>query len=669
MKLSTLLLTLLVAAPALAQTPVDGGLVDGGAVAVVAVDGGPVLTVEQQMLRMEGLELTPEEQRLTSAEEEESEEIEAMRQAETALVDPRAAEAVALLTAIRSLPPGTHLSDRARAALDESYAWQALTGEPPDEGIAEPIAFDIEKAKLAYDIPVEMRPEVAQWIHFFQTGGRKWFRHWLARSTRYMPLMRDILRQEGLPEDTVYLAMIESGFSTLAMSWAKASGPWQFIEPTGKRFGLDVDFFVDERRDPVKSTRAAARYLRELHGQLAGQWYLAWAGYNAGGGKLTKAVKQFETTDFWEICGKGRFLKPETKNYVPKLIAAALVTKHPEAFGFTRDEVRWQAPLETEEVTVVDPTDLNVIASAAEADLETIRLLNPELRRWLTPPSTKERPYVLRVPKGQAAVFAVNYPKVAPKERFAFRIHRVSRGDTLSRIASKYRSFPDEIVRMNNLLSTKKLKVGLELLVPIASEGAWATAEKETSGKGRRRSHVVEDEVPAGTAAPATVAHLRREVVDGKERLLYPVEAGDSLWSIGQKFGVGVEQLKGWNDLEGKRPKLRIGQALVIHPVGDKAKAIAAQAPAHEEAAKPKSAAVEPKPATASAPAAPKPAAAKGAKAGGVKSHTIERGDTLWSLSQKYGVSVDDLKKWNGLGRKSKLQVGAALKVHPSGGT
>ena len=257
-------------------------------------------------------------------------------------------------------------------------------------------SFDVGAVAAQYDIPVEMQPTVAQYIQFFQGPGRKWFRKWMSRSSRYIPMMTPLLEQAGLPRDTVYLAMIESGFSPGATSWARAAGPWQFISATGKRFGLKQDFWIDERRDPLKATTAAAHYLAELHTQL-GHWYLAWAGYNAGGEKLRRMVLKRGTADFWQLTdGKG--LAKETKHYVPKLIACALVAKHPRAFGFSEDEFDYQRPLEWDEAPVVEPTDLEVLARASGTSTEEIRELNPELRRWCTAAATAARPYLVRIP-------------------------------------------------------------------------------------------------------------------------------------------------------------------------------------------------------------------------------------------------------------------------------
>ncbi len=207
--------------------------------------------------------------------------------------------------------------------------------------------FDAREAAAHYDIPVELNDQVSQYIRMFQGPLRSHFELWLSRSARYIPSMREALAREGVPEDTVFLSLIESGFNTLAYSVARAAGQWQFIASTGRRFGLHTDFWVDERRDPEKSTAAAAAYLKELRGQL-GSWYLAWAGYNAGAGTIAKAIRRQHSADFWTLI-RGRVLKRETKGYVPKLIAAALIAKHPHAFRIRRD-LKYQATVPSETV-------------------------------------------------------------------------------------------------------------------------------------------------------------------------------------------------------------------------------------------------------------------------------------------------------------------------------
>ena len=250
-----------------------------------------------------------------------------------------------------------------------------------------------------FDIPIVRNAKVEQWIDYFQGRGRKWFTVYLERSTRYVPFMRKILREHNQPEDLVYLAMIESGFSTRAFSRARAVGPWQFMKATGRMYGLGVNFWVDERRDPEKSTIAAARHLKDLFDQFQ-SWKLAAAAYNAGAGKVSRAIKRYRTEDFWEL-SRGRYLRPETRHYVPKLIAAALIAKEPHKYGFKN--IEYQDPLQYDKVVVNQPINLIQLAKITGTDLEELFDLNPELNHPVTPPHLAS--YELRVPFGRAGVY------------------------------------------------------------------------------------------------------------------------------------------------------------------------------------------------------------------------------------------------------------------------
>jgi membrane-bound lytic murein transglycosylase D len=304
-----------------------------------------------------------DEEEIEAEVQAQSQELEDLRAAEeqtrpldAAAADERAARAAA------SLGLESPLRQRLEEALSRDLGTAAeVAGRIP--GLPE-LDHDLRRLQAEYDIPIEVNDAVVAYVRFFQHPKvRPHFVKWLARAPRYLSVFREILRDQGLPEDTVFLSMIESGFANLAQSRARAVGPWQFIAGTGRRMGLKMDFWVDERRDPEKAARAAARYLKELHGQF-GDWRLAWAGYNAGAGKIARAQRRGQQ-DFWTMA-RGRVLRRETKGYVPKLMAAAIVAKHQEAFGFGKDEVdaeRW-TPYET--VTVPRATLLSRAAEAAE---------------------------------------------------------------------------------------------------------------------------------------------------------------------------------------------------------------------------------------------------------------------------------------------------------------
>jgi membrane-bound lytic murein transglycosylase D len=460
----------------------------------------------------------PDEPAIAEAIDEDSAEIEAVRQAEEAVQVPDATAGAGRIDLL------------------------------PELGIG------LEELQRRYDIPIDVNAAVVQYVRFFQSPGmRPHFVKWLSRSHRYLDRYREILRAEGLPEDTVYLAMIESGFGNFAYSRARASGPWQFIAATGKHYGLRQDFWVDERRDPERSAHAAARYLKTLHEQT-GDWRLAWAGYNAGVGRIWRAQKS-GYDDFWEMAEtKGKkVLRPETKGYVPKLMAAAIVAKHPEAFGFKQDEIDRQEWVAYQEFEVPTATLLSVIAEAADVPEKALIDLNPELRRACTPP----RAYRIKIPADSAERFAETWPSVKGKVRMTFAGHVVRKGDTLSSIARVHGVPMQGIVEMNNLRNARKLRIGQELMIPKpVRAGAVASADEPV-----REPAVRKGEVHARAAAPARAAPA------GRERTTHRVQAGDTLWSISRRFGVGVDDLARWNGIPNpSRHKLLVGARLVVYP-------------------------------------------------------------------------------------------------------
>ncbi|RKH61660.1 LysM peptidoglycan-binding domain-containing protein [Corallococcus llansteffanensis] len=586
----------------------------------------------------------------TEEVEAESAELEELRALEGAALDPESKPNAEMMQSLRRLGLTNPLRLRMLDALEEPTFREDDT-PPALARITNLATLDISQVKDRFDIPVDMQPLVAEYIQFFQGPGRKWFRKWMARSTRYLPVMQPILESKGLPRDTVYLAMIESGFSANAYSWAHAAGPWQFISSTGKQYGLKQDFWVDERRDPIKATHAAAAYLKDLYGEL-GHWYLAWAGYNTGSYRVRKMVERYGTSDWW-LLAEERGLAKETKHYVPKLIAAALVAKNPAAFGFSEEEFQYESALDYEEVKLTDATDLDVLARSAGVSVLDVQDLNPELKRWCTPPATAAKPYVLRLPKGTSTRFAENFQKLSPADRLTFRVHTVKRGDTLSQIAQQYGTAPEAILQMNRLKSARTLKLRAELVIPVPSgrggsgdaSGALATKVAQA-----RRSGVVanrpEDEVPAGTPkGPVAAGPVKTEKVNGRTRVTYGVQEGDSLWLIANRFQVSVDDMKKWNNLPRRNRTLSLGTLLTVWP----------SEPAGAGPAK-----VEERGGTivvASAVAGQAPVGPKG------KVHTLAVGETLWSVAQRYNVSVEDIMKWNHIKDHRTVPTGKLLSL------
>lgn len=332
------------------------------------------------------------------------------------------------------------------------------------------------------DLPLTLNSQVEYFIKQFQGSSRASFTRWLIRSTRYIPMMKLVLHKEGLPEDLVYLAMIESGFTLNARSIANAVGPWQFMSGTGRRYSLRIDRWIDERRDPVKATVAAAMYLKDLSGMFNGDWYLAAAGYNAGENKIFRAIDRYNTSDFWELT-KGSYLKRETKEYVPKLLAATIVAKDPARYGFT--EVAAIPQIEFDTVRLPGQTDLNLVARLCGTTYQTIRELNPALRQWATPPDYPN--FELRIPKGTRQRFEAAYRNIPEADRFSespsatrqsrqegqksvarkreVRYYTVRKGDTLKTLARRFKVSTRLLTAWNKLRLKTALAPGKRLIV------------------------------------------------------------------------------------------------------------------------------------------------------------------------------------------------------------
>lgn len=297
-------------------------------------------------------------------------------------------------------------------------------------------------------------------ITLFTERLKERFSIWLERSARYIDIMKDILKEKQLPEELVFLPIVESGFNPNAYSRARAVGPWQFIEGTAKRYGLVVDWWRDERKDPVKSTKAAADYLKDLYGMF-GSWNFALAAYNAGEGRIMRALRKTDAEDYWSLLHTKQ-IKNETKEYVARYIAATMIATNPEDFGFYN--LVYHEPMEYDEVTLYSPVDIEVIAKCAETTVQEIKELNPELRRWSTPPNVLY--YTVRIPSGSREFLFENLSKVPSEERFSFDTYKVKKGDNLKKIAKKLNVPVSTIVALNSMGGIEKLDPGEEIIVP-----------------------------------------------------------------------------------------------------------------------------------------------------------------------------------------------------------
>ncbi|MFI5214069.1 MAG: LysM peptidoglycan-binding domain-containing protein [Gemmatimonadales bacterium] len=424
----------------------------------------------------------------------------------------------------------------------------SMFGRP--EGAVATATWDIDVTSYA------AHDRVQYWVDFFSGRARWHMERYLERLGRYDSIIRGELAAAGMPRDMIYLAMIESGFNQNARSRVGAVGLWQFMPSTARRYGLTVDAWVDERRDPFIATGAAVRFLSELNSRF-GSWYLAAAAYDAGPGKIQKGLDRgdygaLSGNDAYFAMSEGHFLRRETRDYVPKLIAAALIAKDPTHYGFT-DLERW-SPLRYDSVDVDYSVGLNVVARLAGASRDDLEEMNPGYFRGVTPP---DRTSWVRIPRGTRDSVVARLAVLPAKDRVTLVAHIVSRGETLSKIALQYGVRIDDIKAANHLHSTR-LARGQRLVIPTSGSRSWS----------RAASRYREDDVvrvrrrPAGRGArrpvPARAAH-----VPAGSRRVHVVRSGESLWAIASQFHTTTSALMRANGLNG-RSRLHPGQTVRI---------------------------------------------------------------------------------------------------------
>ncbi len=433
-------------------------------------------------------------------------------------------------------------------------------------------------------IPLEVNRLVLKWIDYFQGPGRPHMERYLSRSTRYAPIMKDILRKEGLPEDLIYIALIESGFSSTAHSSASAVGYWQFIKGTGKQYRMRIDSFVDERRDFERSTVAAADYFKGLY-NLFGAWYLAIASYNVGENRVKSLVMRNKTRDFWQLARENK-LPQETVNYVPKFLAARLIAKEPEKYGFT--DIEYMPALEFSTVTFDTPVDIRRLATEMGLEYDDLRDLNPMYKRGVAVFPKGANKINFRVPKGHEskAIAAASAASANTNMRYVaeddYSYYRVRRGDTVSSIARKFNVSQTKILQLNRLSQRSVLSVGKRLRVPsedVATLGPGKSSQIESRSRGDRdrvpaNETVDKKQAPSSSKVASTGRHVskmdkmreaakRRQVAAAKVRQFHVVRRGENLALIARKYKVSVRELASHNRLK-KQSTLFVGKRLEI---------------------------------------------------------------------------------------------------------
>jgi len=384
----------------------------------------------------------------------------------------------------------------------------------------------VEDSQPSYDIPMTLNDKVLAWVEYYSKNHADTFEPGLIRSGRYLPMIREIFEDEGLPLDLAYMAHVESAYKTNAYSRARARGIFQFIPSTGRNYGLHIDYWIDERSDPEKSARAAAAYLKDLYAEF-GDWYLALAAYNAGEGKIRRGLARSGAKNFWAL-SKTRYIRRETKNYVPAILAATLIAKDPGRYGFvfTPDDA-----IEYDTIEVEGAVDLRVLAECAGSDVGTLKLLNPALRRQQTSPG---RITDVRVPVGKAEITLTALAKVPEDERVLYAHHVIRQGDTLWDISRAYGVSISAIQQANGMGRRTLLKPGRALKIPTSGASAsssWAAAGAEA----------------------------------GSEPFTYRVARGDTLDRIARRFDTSSRAIAASNGIR-VDDTIYVGQRLKVTP-------------------------------------------------------------------------------------------------------
>jgi len=477
------------------------------------------------------------------------------------------------------------------------------------EGPADPrlrTSAEGEIRAVRHDLPLTVNDAVLSFLNFFQTArGRAIVETGLRRAGRYRPMIERVLQEEGLPVDLMYLAQAESAFQPQALSRAGARGLWQFMSFRGKQYGLEHSWWIDERQDPEKATRAAAHHLRDLY-NLFGDWYLVMAAYNSGPGTVQHAVERTGYADFWDLY-RLHVLPKETRNYVPIILAMTLIAKDPTRYGV---DVQPDEPLRADAVRPGHPVDLRLVAETLDVDVDTLRLLNPQLLHLTTP---NDPQFALQLPAGAGEHFQEQMADIPQDKWLTWRLHRVEDGDTLSTIARKYQLNPGAIANVNGLALQARLETDQKIIIPLSAQ------------------------------TPSSAARLIR----------YRARKTDTLQSIADEFDVSVAELRKWNRLSNSR--VVPGMRLKIYPGGTgpaPVQSVSAGGAAKPEAVSAKAVRVDAEPRLSAG--------------GDTVVYRVRAGETLWSIAQAYQTTIEALRAGNRFLFSRPLQAGDTLTIlHP----
>jgi membrane-bound lytic murein transglycosylase D len=419
------------------------------------------------------------------------------------------------------------------ASIDELLKIATFPKPDADAQTTEAVKQDL--AATEHDIPIAQNSRVLSYVELFQGRLRDFIQDGLTRGTKYLPMIQDVFRAEGLPLDLAYIPIIESGFKPNALSKASAKGPWQFMKATALENGLHHDWYIDERSDPEKATIAAAKYLKTLNRLFDGDWNLVLAAYNGGLGRVQRAVKRSGKEDFWELSATSKYLPKETREYVPLILAAIIVAKNPAQYGF---DIVAHDPISYDKVTVPRAVDLRRVAEWTGTSIDEIQALNPQLRRWTTP--VKYPTFELKVPTGTGSQFQARLASAGPGDITALKWYTVRSGESLATIARKLKVSRVDLAEANSMSVKSRVRSGQELIIPRAPATLLASrtdreAPAEMAARPLTGTATIPDARPTRTQSP----------------IVYRVKRGDTLSSIAALFDTTVSSIKTLNKLRG----------------------------------------------------------------------------------------------------------------------
>jgi membrane-bound lytic murein transglycosylase D len=434
------------------------------------------------------------------------------------------------------------------ASIDELLALSTTFGTPAaPAGLKDTVESDLLSAK--HDIPIPLNQRVLSYIELFQGRLHDFIEEGMKRGSKYLPMIQNVFRAEGLPLDLAYVPLVESAFKPNALSRVKAKGVWQFMAGTAAENGLRRNWYIDERSDPEKATVAAAKYLRTLSKIFDGDWHLALASYNGGPGRLQRAMNKARIDDFWKLAEKPKVLPRETREYVPMILAAIVIARNPAQYGF---DFEAEPPHSYDKVTLPRPVDLRRVAEWTNRSIDEIQALNPELRRWTTP--ARDDDYELKVPTGTGDVVVAKLADAPPGDLASLKFYTVKRGDTLPLIAKKLHVSKADLAEANDLRLTARVAAGQRLMVPHEATVLMAARTDRPVPATEARSTV------SGSGQLARAAANSNRV-----KAIYEVKRGDTLASVAVLFKTSVASLKTWNPRIARSNRLTAGQRLTVY--------------------------------------------------------------------------------------------------------